>query len=180
MTHSVPAGRSIALACINLSATYDPAVHGAISEIDYREDFIEINPPFTGAEIGVGFLLRQDAEYFVACQGALGYTTWTPCEVTGLTAADFLSRSGAHPDFSASAAPIHLGYFRTNSATPGYPPFITEHGIDNWIVTITPIAETVPPPAPRPDAPPEYRAYGCTVSLEYSSPLQLHIPPASR
>jgi hypothetical protein len=184
MTHYVPAGRSIAVAYINLSATYNPAVHGAISEIDYREDFIEINPPFVGAEIGVGFLLRQDGEYFSAGYAALGQTTWTPYEITGLTAADFLSSSGAHPNFSASAAPIHLGYLRSNSATPGYPPFLTEHGIDNWIVTVTPVAETVPPP-PGPIDPqdppshasqynfvigaqPYFQWHGITVGLDFS------------
>ena len=138
MTHSLPPNSSMAVAHINLLATYDPQGQGAVSEVAYREDNIVFEPPFPGAAAGVAVLLRQAGQDYVAGWSSYSNTTWQSWEIAGLTETDFVNRSGGHPDFSASAAPIDLGYLRWNGTTAGYD---RQHGIDNWEVTITPIPE---------------------------------------
>ena len=53
-----------------------------------------------------------------------------------------------HPDFSASGAPIQVGYFRANGTGPGGGGYTLAAGIDNWHITIVGAAPIVVVPVP--------------------------------
>jgi hypothetical protein len=133
--------------------TYTPSVSGAIASINYSEDHACTAGCFGNGQ-STGPALKQGANLYIL-SSSLPITgpalTWAPLVLNGLTAADFglvnVTSGGAifdntqHPDFSASAAPIQVGFFRANGTFgAGY---TLSAGIDNWQVTVTAAA----PPA---------------------------------
>jgi len=66
---------------------------------------------------------------------------WDTLTMTGLTAAHFRTWSNvnAHPDFSASGAPILLGFATGNDN--GGSTLSRAAGFDNWSMTVTQVPE---------------------------------------
>ena len=93
----------------------------------------------TFQSVGMEFspALLQGGSYYVASGTLDNGTTWTHFDSGSLTAADFQLVAGdgpAHPDFSATAAPIRFGFATSNTS----PISSANGGVDNWSVTITP------------------------------------------
>jgi len=132
MVHTLPSPSAIIVDHM-FPTTYNPAVVGAVVSIDYREDRIQFLPPFPGAAIGAGFVMKQGtARYTVPLTGGIfTHENWQRAERLSLRVADF---PGA--DFSASGAPMQFGFYRLNSAIAGGSGFMTTHGIDNWEVKV--------------------------------------------
>ena len=123
--------------------TYDPKTQGAIGSINYSEDGIILSSTFPSSVVGRGMDIFQDGVVYrtFASNGgfyALTDTTWTTFSLTGLTATDFGSSSGTHPNFSATGDPMQFGYLRSNGLF-GLQTIV--NGIDNWTVTINPVPE---------------------------------------
>ncbi len=115
--------------------TWDPAVDGALSHINYSEDRIEQDPPFDGAAVGALFILEQDGtRYFVSLDesNAFTNTAWESKSLNGLTPGDF---SPSAPDFSASGGEMVFGILRSNTNRSDIEIVIT-HGLDNWRVEL--------------------------------------------
>jgi hypothetical protein len=137
MTHTLPSESSITVFHL-FEQEYDPA-GGAIDHINYSESRIQFDPPFSGAGIGAGFFLVQGGNRStmpLPTDGAFASTDWEPVVLENIQPDDF-SRV---PDFTATAAPIQFGFYRSNSHGPGEE-IVTTHGIDNWQVKICRIAE---------------------------------------
>jgi hypothetical protein len=114
---------------------YDPSVSGALATLKFSFDFQTFSGPDANAKVGVGFLLRQGNNYYIANYTGYGPNGWNIGTTTTLSATDFLLESGtvAAPDFSASGAPMEFGYFIANS-TRGSQPITTTFGIANFSV----------------------------------------------
>lgn len=139
-------------------ATYDPAVLGAISQIDYSEDsrFLS-NQGFTDSRVQAFSLgIRQTgATYFVPNRGSSHLTNstteWITTPLSYLSAEEFwlVDEVGnvdvnMHPDFSVTGDEIQFGFFRGNSAG-GSTSYSIESAIDNWTVSVQTTA--VPEPS---------------------------------
>ena len=127
-----PATIFLAAVHLNPSFVYDPATQGAIDSIDWSIDFQNLS-----SGQAVQLALEQGgvvavADTFVTTSAPAG---WNTHPHTGLTAADFPTL-----DFSATGAPITLGFRTANSGQIG----IFQVGYDNFEVTITSV---VPEPA---------------------------------
>lgn len=156
-------------------AVYDPSVEGPIATID----FAETARTFDERGYRTGPALVQGGVAYVAllAESPLFTTSdsWTLLTASGLDAEDFV-RPGTslHPDFSATGAPISLGFYCARSglayqvATDG--PVV---GIDNWAVevnapprvgitdeirAVTSASATLPSGAADADADAEFRA----------------------
>jgi hypothetical protein len=137
MTHNLPGVSEVYVFHEYLPALYSPTSSGPITRIDYSEDHIEFNPPFTNAKIGWTAALRQGSKVFVAALQETPNTSWEAGSLNNLKAADFSEFNGtAHPDFSANAPDIHLGYLRWNTHFAG--PITIDQGIDNWRMSVVP------------------------------------------
>jgi len=127
------------------NAVYDPSL-GAIGSIDFAFDLRFFNFPGTGPSpsnaVGYGALIEQGGQYYRAPAVATVTNSWVHFAFS-TTAASFNSPIG-HPDFSATGAPITLGYYTANG-TGHASATTTISGIDNWSATINPAA--VPEPA---------------------------------
>ncbi len=128
-------------------ALYDPRVSGAIATIAYSYDLILQNAA-SNQSAGYTILLFQNSTYYRArdFDNAVG-RLWISFRRIGLAAADFQKITGPGPnlpDFSASAAPLQLGFITFNversSSTfdYNYGASFVESGIDNWAVTVNP------------------------------------------
>jgi hypothetical protein len=106
-------------------------VQGPIDHINYREDHIKFAPISATASVAGGLLIVQNGAKHVAPipGGTFANSgSWERTSVT-LRASDFTPP----PDFSRSAAPMQVGYYRANSNRY---PLVIEHGIDNWQVQV--------------------------------------------
>jgi|SRR5271157_497938 len=124
--------------------TYDPKTQGAIGSINYSEDGIIISSTFSPPGVGRGMDIFQDGVVYRTFQPGDGFygltnTTWTTFTLLNLTAANFGSATGTHPNFSATGDPMQFGYLRSNGFFGAVQ--TDEHGIDNWTVTISPVPE---------------------------------------
>lgn len=125
---------------IKTNAIYNPQSVGAITSIDYSEDAINFN--FGGGQgQATGLALRQNGHLYFSFSKRLftPETRWTNKKLKDLKQTDFIRVEDVptnltnHPDFSASASPIELGFFRGNSGAGSY---LINGGIDNWKVTV--------------------------------------------
>jgi hypothetical protein len=68
-------------------------------------------------EIGVGLLVKQGHDYYVADYGGVGQNGWN--HLTGiLQASDFMHLMGAGPetpDFTTQGSPLEIGYFTAHT-----------------------------------------------------------------
>jgi hypothetical protein len=143
MMHQLPPSTAIDVFHEFLPASYNPAATGAITRIDYSEDQIEFNPPFAGAKIRSAPALIQGGIVYIGPANDYGNTTWQTHALPNLAAIDFTEFAGStHPNFSASGAPIHFGFFRFNAQTGSFP-IVADHGIDNWSITVVPEPSTL-------------------------------------
>lgn len=94
---------------------YDPATSGEFASIRYSEDAIYIAPG-TGNGHGTGVALRQNDSIFTYRVDFTPNDTWTPITGCGIRASDFARWTGSGAlDFSASGAPIEVGFYRAIS-----------------------------------------------------------------
>jgi hypothetical protein len=128
--------------------TYNPAVSGAISAVDYSEDAACISGCFGSGQSTGPALLQGGVIYVLGSSSVITGpgAAFVNHSLSGLTAADFggVSLTGStfvdnsvHPNFSASGAPIQFGFLRANGTGPGGIGYTLAAGIDNWQVTIT-------------------------------------------
>lgn len=138
--------------------SYNPAVSGAISTISYSENAICLSGCFGDGQ-GTGVVILQSGNFYFSnvllVTGPSG--TFHPLSLTGLTAASFVlvspSQAGCcdlsqHPDFSATGAPIQVGFYRDNGTTVGGGGYVLTAGIDDWQVTINSAAVASTRPIP--------------------------------
>ena len=148
MTHTLPGPSSIVVIHQYLGMSYDPSTQGAIDFVDYSEDRIQFNAPFSGAAIGARPALLQDGNWFFGPNITFTNSNWQSVNLTGLTSADFVGSGGLTPDFSASGSVISFGYTRSNTNNNSTSLIETNSGIDNWsfVLTTQPVS-AVPVPA---------------------------------
>jgi opacity protein-like surface antigen len=139
--------------------TYSAAVSGAITSLNYSEDAACTSGCF-GQGQSTGPAILQGGNLYILGSSTVitgPSATWTPQVLSGLTALDFglvnvttttIVDNTQHPDFSASGAPIQVGYFRANGTGLGGGGYTLAAGIDNWQVTIVGAAQ--PPAAVAP------------------------------
>lgn len=123
-----------------IGASFDPQAKGAIVSIDYMEDAILLEGGGQGQATGPA--LMQDSKVYLSTGLVSPDSTWTAKMKNGLVASDYsllendLIDSSENPDFSQTALPIHLGFYRANSTSIGSPAYSTVGGIDNWKTTV--------------------------------------------
>ncbi|MCB0209945.1 MAG: cadherin-like domain-containing protein [Anaerolineae bacterium] len=159
----VPTGQvyQISLTHLYLGANYDPASQGAIATLDYSESVRIVasnNPqPFVRS---IPIVVQGGRIYrATAFLDSFATASWESLSLSGLDEQDFIAfdDANAHPDFSAQGQPISFGFFRglsrtqTAPAIPANQNLTLQHGIDNWQVTITPMASGNNPPVANND-----------------------------
>ena len=121
--------------------TYNPAVDGAITSLDYSDS--RRLDPASGNYTNEFFrpALKQGSQIFVFASVFPGSTTstWSNISLPNLTAANFRSAFSAHPDFSASGAPIQFGVYQAGQTAPTSTTNII-HNLDNFRVDIHRVA----------------------------------------
>jgi len=131
--------------------TYDPAVSGAISTINYSEDAACTSGCF-GSGQSTGPALRQGGNYYVYIPSIItgpgaGFANHS---ASGISAANFglvavttagqLADPAVHPNFSASGLPIQFGFLRANGSSNGGSGYTLAAAIDNWQTSIFALA----------------------------------------
>jgi hypothetical protein len=122
--HVCPPDDASQFAALNIShlvgtgGVYDPASSGAVSSLSYAYDFQTIQALSAPSdEIGVGLLVKQGHDYYVADYGGVGQNGWN--HLTGiLQASDFMHLMGAGPktpDFTTQGSPLEIGYFTAHT-----------------------------------------------------------------
>lgn len=144
MAHTMSAGPS-SLRVFNLrqSTVYDPAALGAIHAIDYTEDCKVLSTAAAGQDLVSTLLVEQAGRRYVStfangCQGV-----WLRFAGAAQTATNFTFVDGPPcgagetcPDFSAAGQPLRFGFERRATRGAGAAAAVTDHGIDNWQVTV--------------------------------------------
>ncbi len=127
----------------------DPAALGGITSLSYSLD-----SRFVASSIGGGcqcsgesFMLRQGARLYTADAHATS-VAWGTRAVTGLVATSFnevlfgnpiFFDTSSHPNFSATGAPLSIGFSRGNSnSPPGFAGYNLSTRADNLLVTAVP------------------------------------------
>lgn len=138
LKHILPSPSSLVVDHVHPTA-YSAATQGAITYIDYSEYRIELLPPFVGAAIGGGMIIRQGSSRVLVSltNGVFTNPIWSQAGVTNLRPADLPGIN-----FTTSGAPIQFGFYRSNSANAGGATVTTTHGIDNFEVKVC----RAPPP----------------------------------
>lgn len=142
------ASATFATTDLDTAQSYDPSTQGAIQTLNFSLDnyIADSMGGSTLKAIAIDAAIEQGGNIYAA-----GYTI--PSNVTwgnltwSLTAANFipLSSSGpALPDFSASGAPLHFGYYDSLGIGPGFSPYSLFHAVDNFSVNVV---SAVPEPA---------------------------------
>jgi hypothetical protein len=142
IVYEMPAGvSSITVFHAAVPATYEPATQGLIYGIDAEMDCKNL----TGAgEVSVRALLEQAGRRFATEYRVVCISGWEKFSVLSRRADDFMLVDGpacatteACPDFSASGAPIRLGFWtRSRGGSSASPAGTVSQGIDNWKVTV--------------------------------------------
>lgn len=127
-------------------ALFTPALQGPIDSVDYDEDRIQLNPPFSGAVVSASAGLRQHGIIYRGPSSNSSSTSWESLSLAGLTETDFDDGSGGHPDFSSTGGPMQFGFIRSSSSSGNSnTTFTITSGIDNWFNTLfyTPTLQTL-------------------------------------
>lgn len=153
--HAIKDGEFFELYTFHLfDEVYDPAVSGAIEQIDYQEAHIleSVSPPHQGQAVYGYLIIEQDGIIYKGSEFPIDYLAWEVQTQTGLRATwfypHFNPEKGANPDFSAQGSPMRFGYGRYQvratwyQDVPADQDLIYEHAIDNWKVTLHQSAET--------------------------------------
>lgn len=149
-THDYIGPGSMVVAHISKVYSYVPAAQGPISTIDFSLDVnLFFCVPGVSDSVAYGLLLVQNGYYYGAGYDLVttDYSDDYPLgkwirfdKNPSVTAADFYFFGQSQPpqpplDFSETGALIQFGYW-TSNGTGGTLPGHTEHGIDNWSVTV--------------------------------------------
>ena len=128
-----PVGGSNGLAVHSIlnGSTYDPAVEGAISSLDWTIDIQR----FAGGDRRLGPALRQNGIIYIR-----GFSRqpsfWETNSLPGLTQSSFVQQGGGgQPDFSAAGAPIEFGFFFSGTVFDGQGDAYS-YGFDNFDVVV--------------------------------------------
>lgn len=125
------------------SASYDPAVSGALQSINISFDDAFFNYPGQGGTppgaVAIFPAIRQGGKVFDGFYSVTTSSAWVHQEFDNLTASDF---GGA--DFSSAGAPIFFGFVSGNGSAFGGQT-TTISGVDNFSVSVTLLS--VPEPA---------------------------------
>ena len=123
---------SIVTAHLNSSAIYDPSTQGALIQVDGNFDLYLFDGGNSQA-VAYGVVLLQSGVYYLSGDRLALSASWTVFPPLGLQESSLfeVGGGGAHPDFSATGAPMQFGYYVSNS-TSGAGPTQTDSGIDNW------------------------------------------------
>jgi opacity protein-like surface antigen len=139
--------------------TYNPGVSGAIASLNYTEDAACTSGCFGDGQ-STGPVILQSGNLYILSSSTLitgPGAAWAPHALSGLTALDFglvnvttttIFDNTQHPDFTASGAPIQVGYFRANGTGPGGGGYTLAAGIDNWQITFVGAASIAVAPVP--------------------------------
>lgn len=103
---------------------------GAINSLDFSFDFKTV----AGTQVGVGVLIKQSGNFFLGGYTIVSGDAWQTRTVTNLHLGDFNRLGAGTLDFTATAAPITLGFFTANSQNPFGPGYQATVHIDNLIV----------------------------------------------
>jgi hypothetical protein len=126
-----------------LSATYDPALQGAIYTIDLAQDCNRLSNS-TLATTTASPMFQQGERRFAPVQWDTACApVWQTDRVSSLTADEFVLIEGpactgseSCPDFSATAAPMRFGLVSGVDLSPGTAAGFITQGIDNWTLTV--------------------------------------------
>jgi hypothetical protein len=144
ITYQMPQGpSSIRVFHTALSATYDPALLGAIYTIDFARDCNRLSTATTNQTDTLP-AFEQGGRWFTPKSGDWYCVfSWQTSRVSSLRADEFDLVKGpgcgvneACPDFSASAAPIRFGLVTGVNLPSGEIADAITQGIDNWNVTV--------------------------------------------
>jgi hypothetical protein len=119
---------------------YDPAISGGFASIDYAEDARAVDT--IGSGQATGLAIRQNDSIYIKRVGFTSEFDWTHKQESGIVPTEFGRVSGSAsgpPDFSASGAPIEVGFYRAQShPTSGGGMGTRVVDIDNWSATLRP------------------------------------------
>jgi hypothetical protein len=154
MSHSLPSVTgndlaTIAVTHVFLGESYDPAIQGPITAIDYQEAGIILSFPFPEAFSTTQPVIEQDGRIFRSPEfirfiAENSSHNWEFKSLDLLSSADFIAvdGSGDSPDFSAGGSPLQFGFTRVNTRGSTQPPvpggvdMVIDQGVDNWWITI--------------------------------------------
>jgi uncharacterized protein (TIGR03437 family) len=133
---------TLAIAHLRAGATYDPSTQGAISSIAYSYDLRKPRQDDSDYTRYSPLLFQNGAYYKTTDENASG-VIFTRVAREGIQASRFTRFAGSgplRPDFSASGAPIQVGYVTSNSSSGGFGEGGGEEDslqsdIDNWTIT---------------------------------------------
>ncbi len=120
-----------------------PISQGEVLTIDYCYDLVHTTGNGSSA-VAYTMMIQQGGNYYRPAQDAIFNTTWTSYSRFGLTANDFsrvqpnslLLDTTQHPDFSAGAPTLILGYWSGNSHTSFGATATTISGMDNFRINL--------------------------------------------
>lgn len=146
VTHSFSQS-DIGVAHLESNWIHDPGVE-PVYTIDYRYYASHLTESFGGG-VAYSLLLEQGAGLYAGPVDAVALAAWTYFARSLLTANDFTLVAGTgppHPNFSATGAPLTLGYYTSNAAL-GMNPEVKVSGIDELLITVRTSPECVTFPA---------------------------------
>ena len=118
---------------------YDPAASGGFASVDYAEEARAFQ--ITGNGHATGIAMRQEGSLFTHRVDFTPEHDWTPKRASGLVPTAFVRLAGSRPslDFSDTAPPIEVGFYRaTSHPATGGGSGTRIADIDNWRVTLVP------------------------------------------
>lgn len=142
IAYEMPAGvSSITVFHTAASARYEPAVQGPVYAIDAQLDCKDTGG---AAEIAARAMIEQAGRRFATDYRLICVFGWEHYSVFGRRAEEFKLVDGLAcgpsetcPDFSASGAPLRLGFLtRARHGSSASPAGTASQGIDNWKVTV--------------------------------------------
>ena len=121
-------------------ATWDPASQGAIARIDASFEVNVFNAPFIGGT-SVRPAARQDGTWYRSFEPFIAtLNSWTSKDFNDISFNKFgAGPGGSTLDTTFFGAPIEFGY--VVNVNPSSPAILNNlSGVDNWTLTVTPIA----------------------------------------
>jgi hypothetical protein len=123
------------------SFSFDPSTSGALTTISFSQDTFAQRPSTIGQPGVTAFLITQGGISYTSGFVSNFSNTPTPewrTVSSVLSAVDFQSTTGDHPDFSASGSAMMFGVQRR---TQGGPPNGSVSWLDNYSVSAQPVPE---------------------------------------
>jgi MYXO-CTERM domain-containing protein len=128
------------------TGVFNPVTQGPIESIDYSQ-WAQNTILGTPAGFAMGAAIKQNGRIYITLLDTNPEKIWTMKSHAELTANDFrlITNANAHPDFSATAATIFVGFYIGNSGTRKSGAFTVGGGLDDWNMTInTPVGAPEP------------------------------------